>query len=174
MLNHPTPLWSIVAALGGAVAASKNLGRSLSEAIEIARPLQTIVLQGVRPAADLGDRFDLADRETLYHNGISGLVVQADGAVAIDRLFTTYQTNAYGQPDNTFISVESIAISAYVGRYMALKITSTYPRSVLKDVNPTGLQGVVTPASARATVIHAYNDLFGAGLVEKRSCSRST
>ncbi|GJD65173.1 phage tail sheath C-terminal domain-containing protein [Methylobacterium frigidaeris] len=163
VLNHPTPLWSIVAALGGVVGFSKNLGRSLTEAIEIARPLQTIVLQGVRPAADLGDRFDLADRETLYHNGISGLTVNADGSVAIDRLFTTYQLNAYGQPDNTFISVESIAISAYVGRYMALKITSTYPRHVLRSDNPRGLQGVVTPDQARTTIIHAYTELSEVG-----------
>ncbi len=55
VLNYPHPIWSIVAGVGGLVAFSKNLGRPLTEAVEIARPLQTIVVQGLRPPKALTD-----------------------------------------------------------------------------------------------------------------------
>ncbi|GJD51088.1 hypothetical protein OPKNFCMD_3839 [Methylobacterium crusticola] len=168
VLNYPTPVWSIVAAIAGVVGLSKNLGRPLTEAIEIARPLQTLVLSGVRPPKDHGDRWGGADYETLYHNEISALEINNDGSVAIGRLFTTYQTNAYGQPDISFLTLETMAISAYVGRYIKLKVTSTYPRHALRDDNPRGLQGVVTPPQARATMVHAYTELSEiGGIVEK-------
>jgi len=167
-LNYPHPLWSIVAGVGGLVAFSKNLGRSLTEAVEIARPLQTLVIQGLLPPKALTDRWALADRDSLYHNGISALTVNADGTVAIDRILTTYQTNAYGSADITFLGVETIAIAAYVKRYLKLIVTSTYPRCVLKDTNPNGTQGVVTPTQIQSTLVHAYTQLCNvACLVEK-------
>jgi len=167
-LNYPHPLWSVVAGLSGIVAFSKNLGRPLTEAIEIARPLQTLVISGIRaPKAD-ADRWALADRDSLYRNGISALTVNNDGTMAVDRVLTTYQTNAYGSPDITFLDVESIAIAAYVKRYIRTRVTSTYPRHVLRDDNPRALQGVVTPAQVRAMMVHAYTELSEvAGIVEK-------
>ena len=150
------------------VAFSKNLGRALTEAVEIARPLQTLVLSGIRPPKALGDRWALSDRDSLYHNGISGLVVNSDGTVSIDRVVTTYQFNAYGQADIAFLDIESIAIAAYVKRYIRGVITSTYPRHVLRDDNPRGLQGVATPDQIRAQMVHAYTQLSEvAGIVEK-------
>ncbi|WP_066921702.1 phage tail sheath subtilisin-like domain-containing protein [Methylobacterium sp. CCH5-D2] len=159
VLNYPHPVWSIAAGLAGIVAFSKNLGRALTEAVEIARPLQTLVIQGLRPPKALSDRWALADRDSLYHNGISGLTVNADGSVAIDRVVTTYQFNAYGQPDIAFLDIEAIAIAAYLKRYLKTVVTSTYPRHVLRDDNPRGQQGVATVAQIRATLIHAYTQL---------------
>ena len=168
LLNYPHPIWSIVAGVGGWIAFSKNLGRPLTEAVEIARPLQTLVVQGLRPPKALGDRWAPADAESLYRNGLSGLSINADGSVAIERILTTYQTNAYGLADVTFLSVETMAIAAYVKRYLKLVITSTYPRCVLKDDNPNGVQGVATPTQIRSTIIHAYTALANVGcLVEK-------
>ena len=167
-LNYPHPLWSIVAGVGGLTAFSKNLGRSLSEAAEIAAPLQTLVVQGLRPPKELSDRWALPDRESLYHNGISALTVNADGTVAIDLLITTYQVNAFGSPDITFLKVETMAIAAYVKRYLRLVVTSTYPRRILKDDNPRGNPRVVTASQIRSTIIHAYTQLANeACLVEK-------
>ena len=168
VLNMPHPAWSIAAGAAGWIAFSKNLGRSLTEAVEIARPLQTLVVQGLRPPKALGDRWGLADRDSLYHNGISAFSVNADGSVALERVVTTYQFNAYGQPDIAFLDIESIAIAAYVKRYLKTVITSTYPRHVLRDDNPLGSQGVATVAQIRATLIHAYTQLATvACIVEK-------
>lgn len=167
LLNYPNAPWAIGASVAGWVAFSKNLGRALSEAVEIARPLQTLVLAGIRPPKALSDRWEISDTESLYANGISALSVNADGTVAIQRVVTTYQTNAYGQADQTFLGVETIAIAAYVKRYLRQIVTSTYPRHVLKDDNPGNVQGVATPDQIRATIIHGYRQLYVAGLVEK-------
>lgn len=166
--NYPHPLWTWAAALGGVVGFSKNLGRALTEAVEIARPLQTLALQGLRPPKALGDQWGLADRDSLYRNGIGAVTFGADGLAHIDRIVTSYLTNLWAQPDITFLDIETIAIAAYVKRYIKLIITSTYPRHVLRDDNPRGLQGVATPEQIRATIIHAYTDLSEtAGIVEK-------
>lgn len=166
-LNSPNTPW-LHAAIDGAITAfSKNLGRSISEAVEIARPLHTLVKQGIRPPKASSDRWAVADRDSLYRNGIAADVVRADGRVAIDRMVTTYRSNDWGQPDITFLDVETLAIAAYVKRYLKTRITSLYPRHVLKDDNPRNVQGIVTPKQIRAALIHAYRELFEAGLVEK-------
>ena len=165
--QYSHPIWSLVAALTGIVGLSKDLGRSLSEAIEIARPLQTLTLQGLRGPADPTLRWALADRESLYRNGLSALTFAPDGTPQIDRVLTTYQRNAYSVPDITFLGIETMAISAYAKRYIKQVVTQTYPRCVLRDDNPNNLQGVVTPNQAKATMIHAYTQLSNiAGVVE--------
>ncbi len=165
--SYPHPLWSYVASLVGWIGFSKNLGRSLTEAIEIARPLQTLTLDGLRGPADPSNRWAIADRDALYRNGMSALTIGADGVPVIDRVLTTYQTGPFGVSDITFLGIETIAIAAYVKRYMKQQITLRYPRHVLRDDNPRGLQGVATPDAIRGTIIHAYTDLSeAAGVVE--------
>ena len=165
--SYSTPNWIYAAALAGVIGFSKDLGRSLTEAIEIARPLQTIQLDGLRGPADVTKRWALSDRESLYRNGISAVTFAPDGTPVIDRVLTTYQTNPYNVADITFLGIETIAISAYVKRYLKQVVTSTYPRHVLRDDNPLGIQGVVTTDQIKATIIHAYTALCNiAGVVE--------
>ena len=165
--SYPHPLWSWVAALAGLVGFSKNLGRSLTEAIEIARPLQTVPLEGLRGPFDPSLRWALPDRDALYRNGISAVTFGADNVPVVDRVLTTYQTGPFGVADITFLGIESIAIAAYVKRYFKLQIVLRYPRAVLRDDNPRGLQGVATPDAIKGTIIHAYTDLSEtAGVVE--------
>lgn len=161
--NQPHAPWVVAAALNGAVAFSKNLARPLTEAVEIAAPMQTIVLNGIRAPKAEGDRWSTSDRQSLYSNGIAACVVRADGQVAIDRTVTTYRLNPFDQPDATFLDLETLAISAYIARYFRSRIEATYPRHVLKDENPRNLQRVVTPRRARATLIHAYAELCDVG-----------
>ncbi len=161
--GYSHPLWSFVAALTGVVGFSKDLGRALSEAVEIARPLQTIQLTGLRGPADPTLRWALADRASLYNKGLSALTFANDGTPVIDRVLTTYQVNAYGVQDQTFLGIETMAISTYVKRYIKQVVTQTYPRCVLRDDNPSGLQGVVTASQAKATMVHAYTQLSNIG-----------
>ncbi|WP_198157595.1 hypothetical protein [Methylobacterium nodulans] len=164
----PTAPWCIAGALGGAIAFYKNLGRELKTAIEIARPMQTIVLVGVRPPKDPAAVFGIADRDSLYRNGISALVFTASGDAALDRVVTTYRTNAAGLPDTTFLDIEKVMISVYVKRHMKAKLLGTYPRHVLREDNPNSIQGVATPPQLRATVIHGYVELSNiAGVVRQ-------
>lgn len=165
--QYPNASWCWVAALAGLIGFSKNLGAALTEAIEIARPMQTLQLQGLRPPKDPANQWGLADRQALYTSGISALTFAPDGTPTIDRVLTTYQTNAWGVADITFLGIETVAVAAYVKRYFKQRVTSTYPRSVLRDDNPNGIQGVATPDGIRGTIIHAYTELDQtAGLVE--------
>lgn len=153
-----SPIWSVAAALAGTSATSI--------AADPARPLQTLPLQGIS-APDVADRFILSERETLLKKGISTYTVNA-GTVQIDRVITTYQTNAYGQADNSYLSVETLYQSAYILRYLRNIITSKYGRHKLaKDGTRFGEgQAIATPNTLRAELIAAYEVLAYQGIVE--------
>ena len=165
--QFPQSRWCWVAALGGEIAFRKNLGRPLATAIEIARPMQTLVLEGLRPPKDAANIFAAPDRDSLLRNGISTVVFREDGQAACDRIITTYRTNDAGLPDTTFLDIEAIAIAAYVKRYMKNALLGTYPRHAMQEDNPGAIQGVVTPPQAKACVIHAYTELNRAGVVRQ-------
>lgn len=163
----PHPLWCIGAALNGVIARSKNLAASITEAIEISRPFNGLALEGIRPPKLDTDRFGDADRNSLYRNGIAGYTVSADNVVRLERITTTYQRTALGASDRTFLDLETLAQSMYVGRYFRQRIETTYPRHVLMDENPRGLQGVATPDGVKGTLRHAYIELCNGGICEK-------
>ena len=165
--NFPHPLWCISAALNGVIARSKNIGASITEAIEISRPFQTLVLEGIRPPKSDVDRWSRSDRETLYNNGIAGSVVDAAGLVRLERIITTFQRSAYGSSDTTCLDLETLAQSMYIGAYLRQRIELTYPRCALMDDNPRNLQGVVTPDSALNTCRHVWQELCDGGIGEK-------
>lgn len=167
LYQWPQSPWCIGAALCGEIAFLKNLGRSLATAVEVARPMQTRVLEGLRPPKDPNAVFAMADRDSLLRNGISTFTVTADGQMACDRIVTSYRVNASGLPDRTWLDIEDIAIAAYCARYFRNKLLGAYPRCVLVEDNPAGLQGVVTPADLEATSIHAATDLNRAGLIRQ-------
>ncbi|MFZ4807470.1 MAG: phage tail sheath subtilisin-like domain-containing protein [Hyphomicrobiaceae bacterium] len=143
--------------VGAALAAIA--AQHLQDAPELSRPLQTLVLQGITGPRLISDRLTMSDRQTLYYDGISGYHVRRDGSVAIDRVTTTYQSNAWGDPDWTYLDVETMAQSMYGIRYIRTEVTSKHARQALADDNPGGLPQIVTPADIKNTVIHAYSKL---------------
>lgn len=164
--NSPTPPWCWAASIGSLLQLHKNLGADIGDAKEISRPMQTLVLPGVLPPKLLGDRWSQGERQTLYYDGLAGFVVLRDGTVALDRLTTTYQTNAFGQNDTTFLDVETIAQCVYGLRYLRQYITQKHPRDALVDDNPAGLQGFTTPRDLKADVVHAYAALVTGGVMK--------
>lgn len=165
--NAPNPSWIWASLLCGQIAFSKNLGRSLSTAVEIARPMQTLLLPGVLPPADATSIFTPTERDSLLRNGISTFTFGADGEARCDRIITTYRTNDAQLLDTTFLDIEAVCIAAYVKRYFRNALLGRYPRHVMRDDNPNGVQGVVTPNQAIACVIHAYEELAGACIVRQ-------
>lgn len=163
----PQAPWCISAALGGEIAFLKNLGRALNVAVEIARPMQTRVLEGLRPPKDPNALFGLADRDSLLRNGISTFTVTADGQMACDRIVTGYRVNASGLSDRTWLDIEDIAIAAYCARYFRNKILGTYPRCAFMEDNPGNIPGVVTPVDLEDTCVHAATDLHTAGVIRQ-------
>ena len=154
----PSPIWKWAAGLAGSAATSI--------AADPARPLQTLTIYGVT-APDVADRFILSERETLLKNGISTYTVNS-GTVQIDRVITTYQKNAYGQADNSYLSVETLYTSAYILRKLRSVITSKYGRHKLADDGTRFGEGqaIVTPKIIRAELITAYDQMEYEGLVE--------
>lgn len=151
---------TIVAALGAQHALH------LQAPPELSRPLQTLALIGVRGPKSVANQFTPSARNTLLYSGISTLKSLRDGTVVIDRAITTYQTNAYGQVDTSFLSVNSRAQLVYGVRFMQSYLTSTFPRCGLADSNPAGIQNIVTVEDISAAIIHAYAQLVDLGVFQ--------
>ena len=166
--GSPSPVWAWAAALGAQIQLHKNLGAPLSEAVEISRPMHTLELVGIYPPKDISKQWSLSDRQSLYYNGISGYVVAPDGRVLIDRVVSTYRTNASGASDTTWLDVETRYQTAYALRYLKSIVTQTYARVALAYDNPGNIQGLVTPTDIKSTIIHAYQALVNAGVMKDR------
>ncbi len=152
--------WEVAAAVGARVA------RHCQTAPELSRPLHSLALVGIKGPRLRADRLTLADRQTLYFDGISGYHVRRDGTVAIDRILTTYRTNAWGDADATYLDIETMGQSMFGIRYLRQKVTTAHGRQALADSNPGRLPHVATAADVRNTLVHGYEDLVRLGVFE--------
>ncbi len=139
-----------------------------ASAIEIdpARPLQTLELVGIT-AAPAGKRFTLTEKQTLLTNGIATCYTQS-GYMRIERAITTYQTNAFGDADVSYLDSETLHTLAYIIRNLKSVITSKYPRHKLaNDGTKYGPgQAIVTPSVIRGEIIAQYQRMEETGIVE--------
>lgn len=154
----PSPVWETASMLTAQEAKSRS--------IDPARPTQTLPLTGML-APDVKDRFTMTERNTLLFNGMSTFAIQS-GVCQIERVVTTYQKNAYGQADNSYLDVDTLHTSAYVLRAMRQRITQKYGRHKLADDGARFAAGqpIVTPNIIRAELISLYSELELQGLVE--------
>jgi phage tail sheath gpL-like len=166
VVDSPSPPWRWAAAYGARIAGDKNLGGEVDQAYRISVPVQTLDLVGIRPPQSRVNWFSITQRNTLYQDGISGFKVQNDGTVMLDRVVTTYLTNSYGQPDITWLDIETRLQMVYFVRYMRQRITQKYGRCALSDDNPSGNPAIVTAKILKAECIHVYEELTKGGLVE--------
>jgi phage tail sheath gpL-like len=164
--NSPSPPWRWASAVAARIAMDKNLGGEVDQAYKISLPLQTLDLVGIRPPKARTDWFSVLQRNQLYQDGIAGFRVLTDGTVLMERIVTTYQTNSYGQPDITWLDVETRAQMVYFVRYNKQRITQVFGRKALADDNPSNNPAIVTPKIIKAECIHIYKELEAGGLVE--------
>jgi phage tail sheath gpL-like len=159
-------------ALDWTAALTAQACRSLS--IDPARPLQTLPLLGVL-APPIQSRFTIADRQTLYADGVASYTVRQDGTVQIDRAVTTYQVNAFGQPDVSYLDVETLFTLAFVLRRLRIAITSKYGRHKLaNDGTRFGAgQAIVTPNILKSEILAEYRTLEELGIVENFDAFKS-
>jgi phage tail sheath gpL-like len=155
----PTPTYEFAAAIAAVVATYGS--------IDQARPFQTLPVNGVLPPA-LADRFVMSDRNVLLHDGISTYTVDASGVVRLERIITTYQTNAAGAPDASYLDLNTILTLSEL-RYEARNyILTKYARYKLADdgIRYSPDQCVVTPKLMKAELIALAQDWADAGLIE--------
>lgn len=157
--DSPSPSWNWAAALTGACAASGRADPGL--------PLHNIPLNGLF-APPLASRFFAGDRNTLSWDGISTFDVQQDGTVISSLIITTYQVNPSGQPDNSYLKVETMALLTAILRYLKGRVTSKFSRVKLAD-DGTRIpinSSIVTPNIIKADQIAAYGDMVEFGWVQ--------
>ncbi|MFG1370696.1 phage tail sheath subtilisin-like domain-containing protein [Xanthobacter oligotrophicus] len=157
----PTPQWEWAAAQGAVCAAH------LTDAPELSRPLQTLLISGVLPPRDRSLWWDIPDRQALYADGMSGYKVTVDGQVALDRVRTTYQVTSAGVADGTFGDIETMAQAMFMVRYFRTEVSNRHSRQALADDNPYNVSEITTPRDIRNTLIHAYQELTELGVAEK-------
>ncbi|QII37512.1 phage tail protein [Rouxiella badensis] len=171
--DSPTPAYVWAAAVTGAVAGSLRN--------DPGRPLQTLTMAGVL-APPLASRFELTERNNLLYSGISTFTVADDSTVQVENLITTYQTNKYGDADDSYLQVETLFLLMFVTRFIRTQVTSKFARMKLAADGTRFAPGssIVTPNIIRAELIAQYTQLeyngyvqdskaFAAGLVVTKS-----
>ncbi|MBV7262562.1 phage tail sheath subtilisin-like domain-containing protein [Photobacterium sp. WH24] len=157
----PNPTWEWAAAY--AAQGAYHL------AIDPARPLQTLPLVGIVPPAKR-DRWDMVERNLLLWDGVATYNVDAGNQVLIEREISTYQTNAFGSPDPSYLDITTPATLGYFRFVHKAHFTQKYPRhkladdSVLENLEPG--QPVITPKIARVDMLDLFLQLQQKGLVE--------
>ena len=155
--------WRVAAAVG-AITAAHLQGPGASA--ELSRPLRTLELVGIKGPLSVSDHHTLSEKQTLLYDGVSTYYVTRDGKVRIERLITTYQSNPSGDPDATYLDVNTMAQSMFGIRYIRQKLTNVHGRKALADSNPGNNPGIVTAEDIRITILHAYEDLVALGVFE--------
>jgi phage tail sheath gpL-like len=155
----PTPAYEWAAAY------TAKAARGLS--IDPARPLQSLHLEGVLPAQGL-NRFLLSQLNTFSLAGLATQRTFADGIPVITRETTTYTLNTFGNTDDAYTDVTTLATLAKLLRNQRQAITSKYPRHKLaNDGTRFGVgQAIVTPKTIKAELVAQYRQDEFVGLVE--------
>ncbi|MNX85806.1 Phage tail sheath protein [compost metagenome] len=154
----PDPVWNVAAAYAARTAVFISA--------DPARPTQTGELSGISPAP-AGERFTLTERQSLLNRGIATAYF-GGGSQRIERAITSYQFNAFGQADDSYLDSETLHQSAYVIGYLKSRVTSKYGRHKLaNDGTRFGAgQAIVTPNVIRAEMIAGYYALEQLGIAE--------
>jgi phage tail sheath gpL-like len=136
-------------------------------AIDPARPLQTLAVPGLLPPL-AGMRADFSTRNLLLRDGISTYRVDDGGRVVIERVITTYQTNAFGADDTSFLDIETLKSLAYLRYDLRNYLSVTFPRHKLADDDSAlaTAPNTVTPKTMQAHLIARYMLWRDLGLVE--------
>jgi phage tail sheath gpL-like len=132
-----------------------------------ARPLQTLSLNNIK-AASINNRFSFEELNSIASNGLAIQQIGADKQPMIARENTTYRLNLYGQTDDAFELVTTLATLAKLLRSQRQVITSKFPRHKLaNDGTKFGPgQAIVTPGIIKSELIAQYSMDMWNGLVE--------
>ena len=154
----PSPVWEVAAAYAAQAAAALSA--------DPARPLQTLPLDGILVARK-EDRFSKLELNAI---GGGGLAIQGTvaGTMVILREQTTYQVNAYGEPDNSYELITTLATLGALFRRLIAAVTNKYPRHKLAN-NGTRFgpgQAIVTPNLIKAELVAEAVGCEYDGLIE--------
>ncbi len=158
LYDSPTPdyLWATDVAANCAVSLRSNP----------AVPLQELALNVFAPP--LASRFNIGERNTLLYDGVATFKVSSSGTVQTDRICTTYQKNASGAPDNSYLDTETLYTLQYIIRDLRTFISSAYTSMILV-ANGTPIpfgSPMVTAQTVLASVVGRYQSYCNQGLAQ--------
>ena len=119
--GSPSPSWYWAADLAAACAVSLRANPAV--------PLQDMQLNVLAPI--IANRWTISERNTLLYDGVSTYKTNHAGQVFTDRIITTYQTNAAGAPDNSYLDVETMFTLAFIIRDFRTLLLSRFQRRIL-------------------------------------------
>lgn len=134
-----------------------------------ARPLQFLSSKTIL-APPVANRFTQSERNVLLFDGIATYIVDNGGNVLIERSITTFQTNALGIIDVSFLDVQTLATLGEIRFQYKARMTSRFiiPRFKLADdtfpVQPGS--NVATPKTVKQETIALFTQLRDQGLIE--------
>ncbi len=133
-----------------------------------ARPLNTLVLNGIAPPP-IDKRWTRTELKNLLNNGVSPLVVLPGEKVAILRAVSTAVKNAQGNPDYSVFDITIIRSFDYLRDAMTLMFNTLYARSKWADDDPDGLlpPDVATPFKVKTDMLGVLRDLERSGIVQQ-------
>lgn len=137
--------------------------------IDPARPFQYRALRHTRPIP-LGDEFTGQERDLLLGDGIATVIVGAGQVVQLERMVTTYQTNAAGAADTAFQDVNTLLTLMFLRFDLRTRVQLAYPNHKLVDddarIGPG--QAIVSPRSIKGLAQRWFTQNEERGLVENR------
>ena len=156
--NGPSCPWDVAAQIAAEVARQAQ--------IDPARPIQNLVLATVL-APSKTEQFTNQERNLLLYDGISTLKVEG-GRVYIERLITTYQTNAQGADDESYLNLETMLTLSYIRYDFRTSFYAAYPRHKLADDGTRfgSGQSIITPKLGKVFCLSKFTEWELKGLVE--------
>lgn len=158
LFDSPSPdyLWAADIAANCAISIRNNP----------AVPLQDISLNVYAPP--LATRFTISERNTLLYDGISTFKVSDSGQVMLERMCTTYQKNAAGAADNSYLDTETLYTLQYLIRDLRTFLASNFVQKILV-ANGTPIpfgSAMVTAVTVLNAIIGRYQTYCTAGLAQ--------
>lgn len=119
-------------------------------------------------APPIASRWTLGERNTLLYDGMSTFRVGDDGSVIIERMCTTYQKNAAGAVDNSYLDVETMFGLMFVARDLTNYLLTRYARKKLVSDTTPVLAGsnCVNAPMIKASTVAEYRSLEAGGYVQ--------
>lgn len=157
--DSPSPNFVIAAAIFGAAAVSLRN--------DPGQPLQTLAVLGML-APPIASCYLLSQRDLLLHEGGATFKV-INNAVFIENLITTYRLNPQGEPDDSYLEIETMFLLMYVLRQLETVVTGKYARRKLaaNGTHLLPLSNVVTPDIIKADLVANYREMEAAGYVQQ-------
>lgn len=161
MYDSPTDPAELGAALGAVAAFNLNN--------DPARPLHYLQLKGIL-APPVSSRFTTAEREILLYDGIATWKCDSSGNIQIERCITTYQTNASGVKDASYLDIQTLATLMEIRYQFKTRMQTRFisPRFKLADDTFPVAAGsyVATPKTIKNEIISLFTLLRDRGLIE--------